>query len=170
MNISETPAWESLASEPLDGQDAKILNLVERLYEAIDPVPAELVDRLQFAMTLDALHIEVAQLQLVSEEAMAARGGELNSAMKTMTFSSDSLTTMVTISEAGPDRVRIDGWVAPGAGVKVELHQGTSLLRELSADSDGRFVFDDVPHGLTRFVVRSVDAERPPVITPAVEI
>ncbi|MDQ2957717.1 MAG: carboxypeptidase regulatory-like domain-containing protein [Actinomycetota bacterium] len=169
MNISETPAWESLASGPLDGQDAKILSLVERLYEAIDPVPADLVDRLQFAMTLDALHIEVAQLQLVSEEAMAARGGELNSAVKTMTFSSDSLTTMVTISESGPDRVRIDGWVAPGAGAKVELHQGTAQ-RELSADSDGRFVFDDVPHGLTRFVVRSVESERPPVITPAVEI
>lgn len=169
MNISETPAWESLANGPLDGQDAKILNLVGRLYQAIDPVPTDLVDRLQFAMTLDALHIEVAQLQLVSDEAMAARGGELNSAVKTMTFSSDSLTTMVTISEAGPDRVRIDGWVAPGAGAQVELHQGSSS-RELSADSDGRFVFDDVPHGLTRFVVRSVEAARPPVITPAVEI
>jgi hypothetical protein len=170
MNISEIPSWESLAGGQLDAYDATILERVARLYEIIDPVPDDLVERLQFAMTLDALHVELAQLQLISGESLAAaRGGEQTSAVKTLTFSSDSLNTMVTISAAGPDRVRIDGWVAPGAGVLVELHQGASS-REESADADGRFVFDDVPHGLTRFVVRSPGTDRPPVVTPAVEI
>lgn len=170
MNISEIPAWESLASGPLDAHDARILDRVARLYDAVDPVPDDLVDRLRFAITLNALHIEVAELQLVSGESMAARGGEQTSAVKTLTFSSDSLTTMVTISSDGPDRVRIDGWAAPGAGASVELHQGSSS-REVSADPDGRFVFNDVEHGLTRFVVRAADAGgHPPVVTPAVEI
>ncbi|MGI8667594.1 MAG: carboxypeptidase-like regulatory domain-containing protein [Jatrophihabitans sp.] len=169
MNISEIPAWESLAGGQLDAQDAAILDRVARLYETIDPVPEDLVDRLSFAMTLNALHVEIAQLQLVSDSALAARGGEQTSAVKTLTFSSDSLSTMVTISAAGPDRVRIDGWAAPGADVLVELHQGQAV-REQAADSDGRFVFDEVPHGLTRFVIRAPGTDRAPVVTPAVEI
>jgi hypothetical protein len=71
---------------------------------------------------------------------------------------------------AGPDRVRIDGWVAPGAGAHVELRQLRESY-ETHADEDGRFVFEDVAHGLSRFVVKVAGtSNRPPVITPAVEI
>jgi hypothetical protein len=161
MNISEIPAWESLATEPLDGVDERILNRIGRLYDALDPVPEDLVDRLQFAITLDALHVEIAKLQLASSGELAMRGAEQVNAVKTLTFSSESVTTMVTISSDGPDRVRIDGWAAPGGNASVEV----------TADSDGRFVFDDVAHGLTRFVIRAAEvAAHPPVATPAVEI
>ena len=170
MNISEIPAWESLAAEPLDDVDERILSQVGRLYDALDPVPADLVDRLQFAITLDALHVEIAKLQLASSGELAMRGAEQVNAVKTLTFSSESVTTMVTISSDGPDRVRIDGWAAPGANASVELHQG-STTREVTADPEGRFVFDDVEHGLTRFVIRAADVSaHPPVATPAVEI
>jgi hypothetical protein len=170
MNTSEIPSWESLADEPMDAIDDVVMQRMAALYDAIDPVPDDLVDRLQFAITLDALQAELAELQAMPLEAMAARGGEQTSEVKTLTFTSDSLTTMVTISPAGPDRVRIDGWCAPGGGVAVELRQGgTSLHTE--ADADGRFVFDEVPHGLTRFVVRAPKPDaHPPVVTPQVEI
>jgi hypothetical protein len=80
------------------------------------------------------------------------------------------MTTMVSIVASGPDRLRIDGWAAPGAGVSVELRQ-MDVTRDVVADDDGRFVFDDVPHGLTRFTIRAADpASHPPVVTPAVEI
>src|SRR5690348_15815595 len=104
MNISEIPAWESLAAEPLDDVDARILSQIGRLYDALDPVPADLVDRLQFAITLDALHVEIAKLQLASSGELAMRGAEQVNAVKTLTFSSESVTTMVTISADGPDR------------------------------------------------------------------
>lgn len=166
MNTSEIPA-DHLDGEPLDATDAIILSMLADLYDLIDPVPGDLVDRLQFSITLDALNAELAELQ--QQPALAYRG-EQASAVNTLTFTSDSLTTMVAISPDGPDRVRIDGWIAPGAGAVIELHQGT-LTRRVSADADGRFVFEDVAHGLTRFVVNAADpGAHPPVMTPAVEI
>jgi hypothetical protein len=168
MNTSEVPA-EDLAGAPLDAQDAAVLKMIADLYSYLDPVPADLVDRLQFSITLDALNAELAELQQLPEAALAARS-EQTSLVKTLTFASDSLTTMVAISPDGPDRVRIDGWIAPGADATVELHQGT-LTRQVTADADGRFVFEDVAHGFTRFVVRAAEpASHPPVMTPAVEI
>jgi hypothetical protein len=169
MTKPEIPAsWETLEGERLDSHDEVILRQLAALYSAIDPVPDDLADRLQFAITLDALNAELAELQQLPAEAMS-RGAE-TSEVKTLTFTSDSMTTMVTISAAGTDRVRIDGWVAPGGGVSVELRQVANSLRT-EADSDGRFVFDDVAHGLTRFVLRDPASDtRPPVITPAVEI
>jgi hypothetical protein len=170
MNTSEIPAEHTLASGQLDAADAAILGMIANLYQLLDPVPDDLADRLQFGITLDALHAELAELQQLPEDALAARGGEQTSVVKTLTFTSDSLSTMVAISPDGPDRVRIDGWVAPGAGASVELRQGAQS-RLVTADSDGRFVFDEVAHGLTRFVVRSPQPEsHPPVVTPAVEI
>jgi hypothetical protein len=162
------PDWEASAGEPLDTQDGVLIQRIADLYDAVDPLPGGLVERLQFAISLDALNAELAELQQQPLRALSARGAE-TSEVKTLTFTSDSLTTMVTISAAGPDRVRIDGWVAPGAGVTVELRQ-LAGAQEVDADADGRFVFEDVPHGLTRFFLRAADASRPPVITPAVEI
>jgi hypothetical protein len=168
MNTSEMPA-DDLAEAPLDGSDAIVLSMIADLYSYIDPVPSDLVDRLEFSITLDALNAELAELQQLPEAALASRA-EQASAVKTLTFTSDSLTTMVAISPDGPDRVRIDGWIAPGAQATVELHQG-GMNRQVSADADGRFVFEDLAHGLTRFVVRPAEpAAHPPVMTPAVEI
>lgn len=169
MNTSESPA-EQLAGAPLDASDAKVLSMIADLYDLLDPVPPDLVERLQFSITLDALNAELAELQLLPEAELAARSSEQASVVKTLTFTSDSLTTMVAISPDGPDRLRIDGWIAPASAVAVELHQG-SLMRQVSADADGRFVFDDVQHGLTRFVIQAPQSgAHPPVVTPAVEI
>ena len=41
----------------------------------------------------------------------------------------------------------IDGWIAPGGNVTVELRTEEGR-RQVVADADGRFVFTDVPHGL----------------------
>jgi hypothetical protein len=169
MTFSEDPAgWETLASEPLDAQDGVLMQRIAALYESLDPVPHDLVERLQFGISLDALNAELAELQQLPM-AMASRSAE-TSEVKTLTFTSDSMTTMVTISPSGPDRVRIDGWAAPGARVLVELRQ-VSGSQQTEADDDGRFVFEDVSHGLTRFVVRApAPSTRQPVVTPAVEI
>jgi len=168
MNTSEIPA-EHLAGAPLDASDALVLAMIAELYDLIDPVPEDLVDRLQFNITLDALNAELAELQQLPEAALASRGDQA-SVVTTLTFTSESLTTMVAISPDSPDRVRIDGWIAPGSEAVVELHQG-ALTRRVSADADGRFVFEDVAHGLTRFVVSAPNpGAHPPVMTPAVEI
>ncbi len=169
MSAFGVPPGDSTADLPLDAYDDLIMSRIAALYQAIDPVPEELTERLQFAITLDALSMELAELERLPETA-AARSSAHSSEVRTLTFTSDSLTTMVAMSPDGPDRLRIDGWVAPCAGVSVELRQGL-LCRHATADPDGRFVFEDVAHGLTRFVVRAPEpASHPPVATPAVEI
>ena len=166
MTTPDPAVWETLASGPLDDVDDSILRRLAVVYDVTDPVPDGLVERLRFAVTLDALNAELAELQQ-QDGLVASRGPDET---KTLTFTSTDLTTMVTIAESGPDRVRIDGWCAPGGGMSVELRQPTVSV-EVEADSDGRFVFDDVSHGLTRFVVRAPEpTSRPPVITPAVEL
>lgn len=169
MSAFADPPGESTTDPPLDAYDDLVMNRIAALYQVIDPVPVDLTERLQFAITLEALNVELAELQRLPEPT-AARSDNQSSEVKTLTFTSDSLTTMVALSPDGPDRVRIDGWVAPSAGVSVELRQGL-LCWHVTADSDGRFVFADVAHGLTRFVVRAPEpASHPPVATPAVEI
>lgn len=169
MNTSEIPAEQRLADAPLDASDAIVLGRIADLYDRIDPVPEDLVDRLQFSITLDALNAELAELQQLPEATLAYRGEQASMA-RSLTFASDSLTTMIAISPDGPDRIRIDGWIAPAAEASVELHAG-QLRRQVTADADGRFVFEDVAHGLVRFVVNPADPSlHPPVMTPAVEI
>lgn len=170
VNLSELPGgWESLAGETMDSEDDVVLKRIAALHSALDPVPDDLVDRLQFALSLDALNAELAELQQLPMAELASRGSEPRD-VQSLTFTSDSLTTMVTISPSGTDTVRIDGWIAPGAGALVALRQVNASL-DTEADADGRFVFDSVPHGMTRFVVRSPDADDGPhVITPAVEL
>jgi len=164
--------WEQLASEPLDDQDGVVMDRLAALYTALDPVPTHLTEELIFAISLEAMHAELATL-VESDLALAARGtgAAQPTEVRTLTFSSESLTAMVTISAAGPDRVRIDGWVAPAPHATVELRQGGAESQMTTADEDGRFAFEDVPHGLTQFVVRPAEANtHPPVVTPNVEL
>jgi hypothetical protein len=157
-----------LAAQPLDEHDLAVLDQIAASYTAADPVPDGLIDRLQFAITLDALHAEIAQLtrmdQLVGARAEAA------SEAQTVTFTSQSMTTMITITPIDGDRVRIDGWAADGGGTAVELRTVGSRL-QTDADEDGRFVFEDVPRGMAQFVLRPpAESGLPPVVTPAIEI
>jgi hypothetical protein len=145
---AEMTSW---AREPLDEVDARLLDQIARLHSAHDPMPPGLVDRLVFGLTVATLDAELAELQSVPL-ALASRDDE-TAEVRSLTFTSSNLTTLVKVSPSGPDRVRIDGWVAPGADSIVELHQGIAT-RGTVADQDGQFVFDDVPHGPTRFTIR----------------
>lgn len=158
----------ALAAQPIDDRDEAVLGRVRDVFAAADPVPDGLVERLQFAITLDALHAELAELQRM-DGLVGARGGA-TSDVQTVTFSSQNMTIMITATPVGPDRVRIDGWVADGADLMIELRTASGQLSGV-ADVDGRFVFDDVERGMAQFVVRRPEGSTlPPVVTPSVEI
>ncbi|MEO8830641.1 carboxypeptidase regulatory-like domain-containing protein [Lapillicoccus sp.] len=155
----------------VDDVDGRALATLRRIYEVGDPVPPSLLDRVKFAITLDDLEAEVAMLQRESlPELAGARSDDLLRA-RTVTFTSDTLTTMVTITPLENDGVRLDGWAAPGAFLNVELRIGEQT-RHVTADEDGRFVFEHVDHGLAQLVLRQNEAREGdhPVITPAIEI
>jgi hypothetical protein len=165
---SRPPGLAELAAGQIDAEDLRALDQVAALFDTLDPVPTGLVERIQFGITLDGLHAEIAELQRC-EGLVGVRSSEATQA-HTVTFTSASLTTMVTITPQSADRVRIDGWVAPGGGVFVELHIVDQSLRTV-ADPDGRFVFEDVPRGLAQFVLRAPAATpQKPVVTPSIEI
>ncbi len=155
------------ASAALDRSDQRILDRLAALYNAIDPVPDDLVARSQFTITLDALEAEVAELQRWDAGVSSAARAEAPAGVETITFSSSRLTTMVTISPSGAGKVRVDGWAAPGAGLPVELRREGGSQHTV-ADADGRFVFEDVARGLAQFVLRPIDGS--PVITPSLLI
>jgi hypothetical protein len=168
MTSSDRPTLEHLAAAPVDDVDQRALDQLARLYTTLDPVPAGLVERVRFGITLDALHAEIAELQRADGLVGARSDGVVET--QTVTFTSPTLTIMVTVTPTSADRVRIDGWAAPGDGVHVELRSVAGVLVR-TADADGRFVFDDVSRGLAQFLVRPPEGDpRPPVVTPSIEI
>ena len=168
MTTPRRPTLDQLAAEAIDADDLRVLDRVATVYGAVDPVPAGLVERIQFGITLDALHAEIAELQRTSD-LVGVRADELTET-QTITFSSASLTAMVTITPTSADLVRIDGWVAPGAHVGIELRLSDGH-RRVEADEDGRFVIEDVPRGLAQFVIRPpAGTDQPPVVTPSIQL
>jgi len=157
-----------LAAGTLDETDRVIFEDLARVVELADPVPAGLVDRIGMALTIEALHAEVAELRLVGEPALAVRADETSIEAGTITFTTDVLTVMISVRpEAG--HVRVDGWAAPAEEIEVELHQGGDTIVTVS-DEDGRFSFVDVDRGPARLVLRRPSDPTVPVVTPQIEL
>lgn len=165
---SPTDDLDTLAAGEIDDLDVATLQRMAALYDTLDPVPPGLVETVTFELTLEALHAEIAELQSIDSLTGVRSEGAVEA--QTITFTSSTLTTMITISPAGPAQVRVDGWIAPGASVEVELRMGDTV-RTTRADADGRFAFDDVAHGMARFVLRPPGADSTGVVvTPSVEL
>ncbi|MDT4916931.1 MAG: hypothetical protein QOI15_3051 [Pseudonocardiales bacterium] len=167
MTDPRHPSLDELAAGAIDDTDDDVLRRTAAIFEALDPVPAGLVDRINFGLTLEALHAEVAELQRSAN--LAGVRGDAVSDVQTVTFTSSTLTTMISVTPASGDRVRVDGWIAPAGRISVEL-RAKAETRQTECDADGRFVFDDVPRGLAQFVLRPEGDEGRAVVTPAIEI
>jgi hypothetical protein len=169
MTTSDANREAAFAAEQLDSADAALLNSLRAFYDEHDPVPDGLVERIQFELTLDALHAEIATLITMDLAASSVRSAATE-AVRTITFTSESLTTMVTLTPQPNGTVRVDGWASPGAQLRVEvlLPDGP---RETYADSDGRFVFDDLPMGLAKFALHVPrGSEFATVLSPTIEL
>jgi len=162
------PDEDVLAAQPLDADDQRALDLIRTHLELRDPVPATLVERVKFAMTVASLEADVAHL--IHEGALtgAVRTTDYDRAT-TVTFESDGFSIMVTLEESARNATTVRGWVtSPGA--EVELRERSRTLTT-TADDDGRFVFEGVERGTVHLVIRRHDAPGTrPVITPGIEI
>jgi hypothetical protein len=173
-----------------DPRDEDMLALVRSLFEAADPVPAGLVDRVRFSVALAGLEGEVARLTVGDAELSPrgehsqpdehadglalARGAPEES--RTITFDSSDLTIMIRIDANADGTARVDGWLAPPRRCQVEIALIGGAL-EVAAEADGRFAFPSVPRGTVRIVVRPPErggvtdgpgtTEARSVITPA---
>src|SRR5579863_2503789 len=131
------------ADGPLDDFDLGLLDDIRELYQAVDPMPADLPERIRFSLSLRDLEIEMARF--VDEEMSAAgvRGAEQS---RTITFDSESLTVMIRIDANKDGTVRVDGWLAPPQRREIEMKTVADPLR-VSSDEQGRFAFARVPRG-----------------------
>ncbi|AEI11312.1 hypothetical protein [Cellulomonas gilvus] len=157
-----------VAAAPVDELDVEMLGRLAELVNAADPVPDGLVDRIGMALTIEALHAELAELRLVGEPALAVRADETSIEAGTITFTTDVLTVMISVHHEN-DRVRIDGWAAPAGELAVELHQ-TGSVTTTRSDSDGRFAFVEIGRGPARLVLRRPEEPSMPVVTPQIEL
>ena len=164
MSGSGPPRGSELADRP----DAELFHRMRELWQEEDPVPADLAERISFVLSLEDIEVEL--LRLESQQLVGARGEER---ARTVTFTSESLTVMVTLGPTTTVGVRLDGWIAGGGGLRVELRSGGGVLTT-DADAEGRFVLESVPPGLVQLAFLptpgAVTALTRVVVTPALEL
>jgi hypothetical protein len=152
MMVSDAGGLPS-ADEPLDDVDLELLDDIRELFQAADPMPPDLPERISFFIALRDLEIEVARLADEDQLAAAARGTEQS---RTITFDSDSLTIMIRVDANRDGTVRVDGWLAPPQRREIEMKTGADSL-SVASDEQGRFAFARVPQGTAQLVVRPAE-------------
>ncbi len=162
-----------LAGMPLDRDDQAILDQLAAIDARLDPPPADLDERVRFAIALGHLDAEVARL---SADLLVGSGARTSERTRTVTFDAPSRTIMITIVERPDGGVRLDGWLAPAAALRVELRLPEPAgSRFVTSDGTGRFVFDGVPHGLAQLLVHPPEPgldgdDTPRVVTPSLAL
>lgn len=164
---------DELAAGQLDDVDAATLEQLRTLYDGMDPVPDDLVERIRFSLALEELFTEVARMSRLPPAALLARGEPASGTRtETLTFSAERLTAMVTVSRAGPANLRLDGWLAPPEQCQVRLRLQAAATRETLADDDGRFSFDGLDEGFGQLSFHPLgdDAPENAVVTPLFQL
>jgi hypothetical protein len=152
--------------DAIDELDVEILDRISGLHGRLDGPPDDFDEEMVFAIAAAELGAELARL--VEQELVAARGSDER--IRAMSFVASSLTILLTLTKIAGDRVRIDGWLAPGARHDVQLRSRRegATDRRTAADDAGRFVIDRVRRGLTQVVVRLGDGRL--IVTPTFEL
>lgn len=147
--------------------DAALFARLRNVWEEVDPMPADLVDRMVAAVAVEDLTREYALLTLVEETELAAVRGDTDTA--TLQFSDGATTVLLHVTAADGSR-RVDGWVDASA-LAIRLVQDD---RETTAtpSEHGRFAFEDVPPGVSRLrlVVKDATGELRDFQTPKFEV
>ena len=122
--------------------DEHLLTMVRSLFEAADPVPAGLVDRIRFSVALAGLEGEVARLAAQDTEVSQlyehpgglalARGGAPEES-RTITFDSTDLTIMIRID------ANADGTV----GVPMDYLVKIRVLHSFITDDSNKGGYED---------------------------
>jgi hypothetical protein len=171
--MKDDPQLDELAAQALDDADATTLAAVRALYDTTDPVPTDLVERVNFSLALDEMFDEVARMTRVPLDTLAVRGDQsTGTRTETLTFSADRLTAMVTVSRVAPGQLRLDGWLAPPGQWRVRLRLQGKGERDEVADEQGRFSFEGLEEGFGQLSFHPVDddAVENAVVTPLFQL
>src|SRR5262249_30417057 len=129
-DAARRPRLEPGMSEPMDDPnglldplDDAILGQLRDAFADVDPPPADLNERSRFAIRLENVDIEVSRL---FEDTLQGAGARAADRIRTITFEAETMTIMVTVVDPGTGALRLEGWLAPAAPLRVELRAETS--------------------------------------------
>jgi hypothetical protein len=147
--------------------DAAMFARLRSVWERVDPVPAELIDRMVAAVAVEDLSREYALLTLVEGAEVSAVRGETDTL--TLQFSDGTTSVLLHVTATENGRRRVDGWV-DGTALAGRLAQGDQAWAA-DAGENGRFAFDDVTPGVSRIrlVLKDRDGVRE-FMTPHFEV
>ncbi len=151
-------------------RDISLSDLVQ-MWEAHDPVPDDLVEKVLVTIETEDLDAEYEMLHLL-ERTRELSGARSNGSALTIAFSGGSFSLLLRVSELGTKHCRVDGWVTPAQSMRVTISQ-QDLTQEAEVDPRGRFEIPRMPTGLTRFFLRSTepsDTGEGMFATPTVEL
>jgi hypothetical protein len=156
-----------------DLDDEGLIAAVRRASEAMDPIPAGLVERM-VTVTRDVVRedpdLEL-ELMLVMErfaELVGTRGGARS---YTLRFGGEGIDLLVRVGVSEEEgRARLDGWVVPATSAPVQIREvgGEGRSYDGAAAETGRFEFPDLPTGFYRVSIQLADDQA--FGTPAFEI
>jgi hypothetical protein len=161
---------------PLDDIDVAILAQVYDVFDRLDPPPETLIDQVSFALDLADLDVEVARLQ---DDALIGSGSRSGARTRTLTFEASAFSLLVSITALDEDNIRLDGWLSPAGAGQVELRQAAadqagraagSVIRQATPDEAGRFVFDNLSHGLIQIRIHPGTGADGGVVTPSIPL
>lgn len=168
--------------EPLDDIDAAILAQVHDAFAVLDPPPETLLAQVNFALDLAELDAEVARLQ---DDVLIGSGARGGARTRTLTFEASGVSLLVSITDLGADNVRLDGWLSPadagqvglrhapvgvagGAGNPPSGAPARSVIRQAAPDEAGRFLFENLSHGLIQIRIHRGTGADGGVLTPSI--
>ncbi len=142
--------------------DAALFARLRSVWETVDPMPVDLVDRMVATIAMEDITREYALLTLVEGSLAHVRS---DTDTLTLQFSDGTTNVLLHVSANESGARRIDGWVdAPTLVVKLVQGEREADRRDASAEigDSGRFAFDDVRPGVSRLrlAVRGGDGIR----------
>ena len=146
--------------------DAALFARLRSVWETVDPIPVDLVDRMVAKIAMEDITREYALLTLVEGSLANVRS---DTDTLTLQFGDGTTNVLLHVSANESGTRRIDGWV-DAAALEVRLVQGEREWRA-ALGPHGRFAFARVPHGVSRIslLVRGADGEVREVRTPRFE-
>lgn len=147
-------------------RDQLLTSLVE-VWQRVDPVPKDLVDRVLVALAVEDLEVDYELLDLTSRWVGLA-GARSDEEAITFTFDSADLSMVLRVRSTGGDTCRVDGWITPARDLTVTASQAGNAVQAHVLDP-GRFEFPELKSGATRFLLHP-EASTPHLITPAVDL
>lgn len=147
--------------------DQALLASLRTLWQDIDPVPADLADRVVAAIAVDTLDREWELLSLVAGLETGAVRSDAD--RLTLQFSDGTTNVLLHVANAAGGK-RVDGWVDAQAA-SIQLLQGTRQWSTQPGE-DGRFAFDQIPPGLChlRLTIQPSSGGHREFRTPAFEV